>query len=73
MRRRTVNATGNPQAHDIRKMPAALRVLGYGEPFDRAEEYCRLSRSTTVAYTRLLTNYVIYKWEPTYLRRPNAV
>jgi len=38
MWRRTVNATGRPQAHAIQKVSAALRVLGYGEPFDRADE-----------------------------------
>ena len=70
--RRTVNATGFPQAHAIQKVSAALRVLGYGEPFDRADEYCRLSRSTIDLYTRRLTHFIIDKWEPTYLRRPNA-
>jgi len=70
--RRTVNATGRPQAHAIQKVAAALRVLGYGEPFDRADDYCRLSRSTIDMYTRRLTHFIIDKWKPTYLRRPNA-
>jgi len=72
MWRRTVNATGRPQAHAIQKLSAALRVLGYEEPFDHADEYCRLSRSTIDMYTRRLTHFIIDKWEPTYLRRPNA-
>jgi len=38
MWRRTVNATGRPQAHAIQNVSAALRVLGYGEPFDGADE-----------------------------------
>ena len=70
--RRTVNATGRPQAHDIQKVSAALRVLGYGEPFDRSDEYMRLSRSSIDVYTRRLTHFIIDKWESTYLRRPTA-
>jgi len=58
---RTIDATGGPQAHAIQKVSAALRVLGYGEPFDRADEYCRLSRSTIEVYTRLLTQFMIEK------------
>jgi len=70
--RQTINATGRPQAHAIQKVAAALRVFGYGEPFDRADEYCRLSRCTTDLYTRRLTHFIIDKWSLTYLRRPNA-
>jgi len=70
--RRTVNATGRPQAHAIQKVSAALRVLGYGEPFDRSDEYMRLSRSSIDVYTRRLTHFIIDKWESTYLRRPTA-
>ena len=70
--RRTVNATGRPQAHAIQNVAAALRVLGYGEPFDRADEYCCLSGSTIDMYTRRLPHLIIDKWAKTYLRRPNA-
>jgi len=44
--KRSVNATGRLQSHPIQKLVAALRVLGYGEAYDRPYEYCRLSRST---------------------------
>jgi len=68
--RRSVNATGRLQSHPIQKLVAALRVLGYGESYDRADEYCRLSRSTIAEATRRLTRLVVDKWEQTYLRRP---
>jgi len=68
--RRSVNATGRPQAHAIQKVSAALRVLGYGEPFDRSDEYVRLSCSSIDVYTRRLTHFIIDKWKSTYLRHP---
>jgi len=68
--RRSVNATGRLLSHPIQKMVAALRVLGYGESYDRADEYCWLSHSTIAEATRRLTRLVVDKWEQTYLRRP---
>jgi len=68
--KRSVNATGRLQSHPIQKLVAALRVLGYGEAYDRPDEYCRLSRSTICEATRRLTDLIVDKWEPTYLRRP---
>ena len=68
--RRTVNATGHPQSHAIQKVAAALRVLAYGEPFDRSDEYCCLSRSTIGEAAQRLTEFIINKWEPMYLRPP---
>jgi len=68
--RRSVNATGRLQSHPIQKLVAALRVLGYGESCDRADDNCRLSRSTIAEATRRLTRLVVDKWEQTYLRRP---
>jgi len=71
--RRSVNATGRPQAHAIQKVAAALRVLGYGESFNCADEYCCLSRSTIDDATHRLTEFIIDNWESTYLRRPTDV
>ena len=68
--RRAVIATGRPQSHAIQKVAAALRVLAYGEPLDRLDEYCRLSRSTIGKATQRLTEFIIHKWESTYLRLP---
>jgi len=48
-------------------------VLGYGESFDRGDEYCRLSCSPIDDATRRLMEFVIDKWVSTYLRRPMDV
>jgi len=37
-----VNATGRPQSHALQKLLGAFRVLAYGEPYGRADEYVRL-------------------------------
>jgi len=63
--RRSVNATGPLQSHPIQKLVAALRVLGYEESYDRADENCRLLRSTIAEATRRLTRLVVDKWEQT--------
>jgi len=68
--RRFANATGRLQSDPLQKLVAALRVLGHGEPYDRPDEYCRLSRSTIAEATRRLTEFIVNKWEPTNLRRP---
>jgi len=65
--RRPVNATDRPHSHAIQKVAAAKRTLAYGEPFDRSDEYCRLSRSTIGEASQRLTEFIIHKWEP-YLR-----
>jgi len=67
--RRSINATGRLQSFPIQKLLAALRVLGYREPYDRPDEYCRLSPSTIAEATRRLTNLIAEKCEATYLRR----
>jgi len=66
--RRSAHATGRLQSHPLQKLVAALRVLGYGEPYYRSDEYCRLSRATIAEATRRLTEFIVNKWEPTYLR-----
>eukprot|EP00170_Pyropia_yezoensis_P006250 contig_25410_g6269 len=35
---RRINATGRPQAYPLQKLVAALRVLAYGESYDRSDE-----------------------------------
>jgi len=68
--RRSINATGRLQSYLIQKLLAALRVLGYGEPYDRPEYYCRLSPSNISEATRRLTNFIVDQWEAAYMRRP---
>jgi len=65
-----VNATGQPQAHPLQKLGAVCRVLAYGELYDRADEYVRLSRSTISAAVKLFTEFMVNDFVPLYLRPP---
>jgi len=65
-----VNATGQPQAHPLQKLVAAFRVLAYGESYDRADEYVRLSRSTIARAVKLFTEFMVDEFGPHYLRPP---
>jgi len=69
--RQSINATGRPQAHALQKLVAAFRVLAYGESYDRADEYVRLSKSTMKVATKKLIDFIVEEWEPIYLRPPN--
>jgi len=66
-----INATGKLQAHPLQKVVAAFRVIAYGEASDRADEYVRLSRTVIAKSTKLLMEFIVKRWGPTYLRRPN--
>jgi len=65
------SATGKLQAHPLQKVVAALRVIAYGEAADRADEYVRLSRTVISQSTKLLMEFMVRLWGPTYLRRSN--
>jgi len=66
-----INATGLLQAHPLQQFVAAFRVIAYGEAADRSDEYVRLSRSTVAQAAKLLLEFIVRRWESTYLRRPN--
>jgi len=66
-----INATGKLKAHPLQKVVAAFRVITYGEAADRAGEYVRLSRTVIATSTKLLMEFIVRRWGPTYLRRPN--
>lgn len=68
--RQRTNATGRLQAHPLQKLVGAFRVLAYGEASDRGDEYVRLSASTIAEATRHLVDYLVERYEPTYLRPP---
>ena len=70
--RQRINATGRLQAHALQKLVTAFRVLAYGESYDRADEYVRLSKSTIEVATKKLIECFVEEWEPDYLRPPNA-
>jgi len=67
-----INAMGKLQAHPLQKVVPAFRVIGYGEAVDRADEYVRLSRTVVAKSMELLMEFIVKRWGPTYLRRPNA-
>ena len=69
--RRQINATGRPQAHPLQKLFAAIRVLAYGESYDRGDEYVRLSRSTIAVAVDKFVRFIIEHFGPEYLRPPN--
>lgn len=70
--RQSVNATGRMQAHPMQKVVAAFRVMAYGEAYDRADEYVRLSRSTISAATKKLMSFIVRRFLPQYLRQPTV-
>jgi len=59
-----VNATGQPQAHPLHKLVAVFRVLAYGESYDRADEYVRLSQSTIARAVKLFSEFVVDEFTP---------
>jgi len=66
-----INATGKLQAHPPQKVVAAFRVIAYGEAADRADEYVRLSRTVIAKSIKLLMEFIVRRWGPTYRRRHN--
>jgi len=66
-----INATGKLQAHPPQKVVSAFRVIAYGEAADRADEYVRLSRTVIAKSTKLLMEFIVRRWGPTYRRRHN--
>jgi len=73
--RQSIHATRRPQAYALQKLVAAFRVLAYGESYDRADEYVRLSKSTIEVATKKLiefiVEFIVEEWEPVYLRALN--
>jgi len=69
--RQRINATGKLQVHPLQKVVAAFLVIAYFEAADRADEYVGLSRTVISKSTKLLMQFIVKRWGPTYLRRPN--
>jgi len=68
--RQTVNATGRSQAYALQKLVAAFRVLAFGETYDRADEYVRLSKATIEICVKKLLDFLNTRYQPEYLRQP---
>ena len=69
--RQDVNATGRPQSHALQKVVGAFRVLAYGETYDRADEYVRLSKATISIAVHKLIDFVVEEYAASYLRAPS--
>lgn len=68
--KRTINATGRPQAHPLQKVVAAFRAIAYGETYDRADEYVRLSKTTIALAAKKLMHFIVARFGAAYLRPP---
>jgi len=66
-----ISATGHLQARPLQKVVAALRVIAFCEAAYRSDQYVRLSRLTVAQATKLLLEFIVRRWETTYLRRPS--
>lgn len=71
--RQRINATGRAQAHPLRTVAAAFRVMVYGEAYERADEYVRLSRSTISVVTKKLVSFIVSRFTTEHLRQPTVV
>lgn len=69
---RTLNAAGVPGFSTIQKVTAALRMLAYGGPADRLDEYIRMGESTVLECVNKFTRTIIEEYGDIYLREPNA-
>lgn len=69
--RRSINATGRPQAYTLQKLVAALRVLAYGTSYDQPDEYVRLGAATVMLATHKFVEFIVEHYQATYLRPPN--
>jgi len=69
--RRSINATGRPQAYTLQKLVAALRVLAYGTSYDQPDEYVRLGAATVMSATHKFVEFMVEHYQATYLRPPS--
>jgi len=66
-----ISATNRLQAHPLREIVAAFRVIAYGEAANRSDEYVHLSLSTVAQETEPLLELIVRRRESTSLRRPS--
>lgn len=70
--KRNFNATGREQAHPLKKVLAAFCVIAYGERYDRADEFVRLSKLSIAIATKRVMSFIVTRFAPEYLRQPNS-
>lgn len=66
------DCTGRAGLTSLQKCTAAIRVLAYGESYDRVDEYLRIGETTTRVVLDKFTNAVIAQFGEMYLRRPTV-
>jgi hypothetical protein len=64
------DATGRLGMSPLQKCSAALRVLAYGEAYDRVDEYMRMAESTIRVTIEKFSDFVIAQFGSKYLRTP---
>ena len=69
---RKVNAAGLPGFATVQKVTAALRMLAYGGPADRLDDYIRMEESTILECVDEFTRTIVELYGKSYLRPPNA-
>ena len=69
--RQDVNATERPQSHALQKVVGAFGVVAYGDVYDRADEYVRLSKDTIYIAVHKLIDFVVEEYAASYIRAPS--
>ena len=66
------NAAGVPGFTTLQKVTAVVRMLAYGGPADRLDEYIRMGESTILETVNKFTRTIVEEYGDIYLREPNA-
>jgi hypothetical protein len=69
---RRVNAAGVSSFTTLQKATVAVRMLAYGGPADRLDEYIRMGQSTILECINKFTRTMVQEYGDIYLREPNA-
>jgi hypothetical protein len=67
---RRLNAVGLPSFATIQKVTVVVRMLAYGGPTDRLDEYFRMGDSTILEIVSQFTHKIVAIYGATYLRQP---
>jgi hypothetical protein len=69
---RRLNVVGLPGFAIVQKVTTAVRMLAYGGPADRLDEYIRMGESTILEIVNQFTRTIVIIYGATYLRQPNS-
>ena len=65
-----VDATGTLGLSNIQKCVAAIRMIGYGVPFDVTVEYTKAAKNTTMKSMKRFVRVIRVVYEKQYLQQP---